>query len=82
MMNFQPQPVRLRFTVDEYYQMIELGLLKDYEKAEIIEGELIQNKDNRRPPRCRSKFVKQIFYQKCFRRYFSECSKSCSFIQL
>jgi Uma2 family endonuclease len=42
MMNFQPQPVRLRFTVDEYYRMIELGMLKDYEKAEIIEGELIK----------------------------------------
>jgi len=39
---FQPQPVRLRFSVDEYYKMIELGLLKDYEKAEIIEGELIK----------------------------------------
>lgn len=44
MMNvqIQPQPRRLRFTVDEYYKMIELGMLKDYEKAEIIEGELIQ----------------------------------------
>lgn len=42
MMNVQPQPMRLRFSVDEYYQMIELGLLKNYEKAEIIEGELIQ----------------------------------------
>lgn len=44
MMNHQamPQPRRLRFTVDEYYKMIELGMLKDYEKAEIIEGELIQ----------------------------------------
>ena len=43
-MNYQsqPQPRRLRFSVDEYYKMIELGLLKDYEKAEIIEGELIQ----------------------------------------
>ena len=41
MMNVQPQPRRLRFSVDEYYQMIELGMLKDYEKAEIIEGELI-----------------------------------------
>ncbi|MGI9036890.1 MAG: Uma2 family endonuclease [Pyrinomonadaceae bacterium] len=38
----QPQPVRLRFSVDEYYKMIELGMLKDYEKAEIIEGELIK----------------------------------------
>ncbi|CAN5603160.1 Uma2 family endonuclease [soil metagenome] len=37
----QPQPRRLRFSVDEYYKMIELGLLKDYEKSEIIEGELI-----------------------------------------
>ena len=44
MMNVQtqPQPRRLRFTVDEYYKIIELGMLKDYEKAEIIEGELIQ----------------------------------------
>lgn len=44
MMNVQtqPQPMRLRFSVDEYYKMIELGMLKDYEKAEIIEGELIQ----------------------------------------
>ncbi len=44
MMNVQtqPQPRRLRFSVDEYYKMIELGMLKDYEKAEIIDGELIQ----------------------------------------
>jgi Uma2 family endonuclease len=44
MMNLQshPQPRRLRFSVDEYYKMIELGMLKDYEKSEIIEGELIQ----------------------------------------
>jgi Uma2 family endonuclease len=40
--NTMPQPRQLRFTVDEYYRMIDLGLLKDYEKAEIIEGELIQ----------------------------------------
>lgn len=37
-----PQPVKLRFKVDDYYKMIELGILKDYEKAEIIEGELIK----------------------------------------
>ena len=37
-----PQPVQLRFTVDDYYKMIELGILKDYERAEIIEGELIR----------------------------------------
>lgn len=44
MMNTQtyPQPVRLRFTVDEYYKMIELGMLRDYEKAEIIDGEMIK----------------------------------------
>lgn len=42
MMNYQPQPRHLRFSVDEYYKMIEIGILKDYEKAEIIEGELIQ----------------------------------------
>ena len=44
MMNIQaqPQPRRLRLKVDDYYKMIELGMLEDYEKAEIIEGELIQ----------------------------------------
>lgn len=42
MINVLPQPRRLRFSVDEYYKMIEIGILKDYEKAEIIEGELIQ----------------------------------------
>ena len=34
--------MRLRFSVDEFYKMIELGLIKDYEKAEIIDGELIK----------------------------------------
>jgi Uma2 family endonuclease len=48
MMNLQsratifPQPMRLRFSVDEYYKMIDLGLIKDSEKAEIIDGELIR----------------------------------------
>lgn len=42
MITTMPQPVQLRFTVDQYYKMIELGMLKDYEKAEIIEGELIK----------------------------------------
>lgn len=41
-LQIQPQPRRLRFTVDEYYKMYELGMLKDFEKSEIIEGELIQ----------------------------------------
>lgn len=36
-----PQPARLRFSVDEYYKMYELGLLKDFERSEIIDGELI-----------------------------------------
>lgn len=40
--NVGPQPMQLRFSVDEYYKMIELGLITDYEKAEIIEGELIK----------------------------------------
>lgn len=42
MMNLQPQPIRLRFTVDDFYKMTELGMLKDYEKSEIIKGELIE----------------------------------------
>ncbi len=44
MMNIQthPQPGRLRFSVDEYYKLIELGILTDYERAEIIDGELVK----------------------------------------
>lgn len=40
--NSMPQKVPLRFKVDEYYKLIDLGMLHDYEKAEIIEGELIR----------------------------------------
>lgn len=40
--NLMPPKVPLRFTVDEYYKLIELGMLHDYERAEIIEGELIR----------------------------------------
>jgi Uma2 family endonuclease len=36
------QTMRLRFTVDDYYQMIDLGMIKNVERAEIIEGELIK----------------------------------------
>ena len=36
------QPAKIRFTVAEFYQMIESGILKDYEHAEIIDGELIK----------------------------------------
>jgi Protein of unknown function (DUF820). len=37
-----PHPRRLRFSVDHYYKMIELGILENYEKAEIIDGEMVQ----------------------------------------
>lgn len=37
-----PQPRRLRFSVDQYYKMIEMGMIDNYEKAEIIDGEMIQ----------------------------------------
>ena len=37
-----PQPKRLRFSVDHYHKMIELGILEDFEKVEIIDGELVQ----------------------------------------
>lgn len=37
----QPQPRRLRFSVDDYYKMTEMGMIDDYEKAEIIDGELV-----------------------------------------
>ncbi len=39
---FNPQPKRLRFSVDDYYKMIDLGILDNREKAEIIDGELIK----------------------------------------
>lgn len=41
-MTANPQPMHLRFTVDEYYQMYEMGILKFHERAEIIDGELIK----------------------------------------
>ncbi len=37
----QQQPRRLRFSVDDYYKMIEMGMIEDYEKAEIIDGEMV-----------------------------------------
>lgn len=37
-----PQRIPLRFKVDEYYKLIDLGMLHDYEKAEIIDGELVR----------------------------------------
>lgn len=46
--NYQEMPVnvrpkRLRFSVDDYYTMIGLGLLRNVERAEIIDGELIES---------------------------------------
>ena len=37
-----PQPRRLRFSVDQYYKMIEMGMIEDYEKSEIIAGEMVK----------------------------------------
>lgn len=37
------RPKRLRFSVDDYYTMIDLGMLKNVESAEIIDGELIES---------------------------------------
>ncbi|MBI2760056.1 MAG: Uma2 family endonuclease [Chloroflexi bacterium] len=36
------QPARRRFTVDEYEQMIEAGILRDGERVELIEGEIVE----------------------------------------
>jgi len=36
-----PVPRRLRFSVDDYYKMIEMGMIEDYEKSEIIDGEMV-----------------------------------------
>lgn len=36
-----PQPRRLRFSVDDYYKMIEMGMIDDYEKSEIIDGQMV-----------------------------------------
>jgi len=39
--DFVPQPRRLRFSVDDYYKMIEMGMIENYEKSEIIDGEMV-----------------------------------------
>lgn len=36
-----PQPRRLRFSVDDYHKMIKMGMIKDYERSEIIDGEMV-----------------------------------------
>lgn len=51
---FNPQPKRLRFSVDDYYKMIDLGIIDNREKAEIIDGELIKKIDDRRQACCGS----------------------------
>ena len=35
------QPRRLRFSVDDYYKMIEMGMIDDYERSEIIDGQIV-----------------------------------------
>lgn len=42
-MSVNVRPKRLRFSVDDYYTMIGLGLLRNVERAEIIDGELIES---------------------------------------
>ncbi len=44
--NYEGMPVRpkrLRFSVDDYHKMIDWGLLRNVERAEIIDGELIES---------------------------------------
>lgn len=36
-----PQPRRLRFSVDDYYKMISMGMIEDHERSEIIDGEIV-----------------------------------------
>lgn len=41
-MTAYPQPMRLRFTVDEFYKMFELGILSESGNVELIEGEIFE----------------------------------------
>ena len=36
------QLVRRRFTVDEYYRMAEAGILKDEDRVELVDGEIVE----------------------------------------
>lgn len=36
------QPVRRRFTVDEYYALVPAGVLSERDRVELIEGEIIE----------------------------------------
>src|SRR5206468_11421329 len=36
------QPRRLRFSVDDYYKMIDMGMIDDYEQSEIIDGQMVK----------------------------------------
>lgn len=38
----EPTPGRRRFTVDDYYRMVETGILSEGDRTELIEGEIIE----------------------------------------
>ncbi|MFL6374043.1 MAG: Uma2 family endonuclease [Pyrinomonadaceae bacterium] len=37
-----PEPRQLRFSVDDFYKMIEMGMIDDYEQSEIIDGRMVK----------------------------------------
>jgi|GEM_PF-1909461 len=49
-----------RFTIDEYYRLIELGFFKEGERIELIRGELIQVAKGMRHTVCSSILCRQL----------------------